>query len=31
MKRVKLGTGNDDNAEDMKKTEYKNKTKEEKV
>jgi len=31
MQRVKLGTENDDNAEDMKKTEYKNKTKEEEV
>jgi len=29
MKRIKLGRENDDNAEHMKKTEYKKKTKEE--
>jgi len=31
MKKVNLGRENDDNAEDMKKMEYKNKTKEEEV
>jgi hypothetical protein len=31
MKKVNLGRENDDNAEDMKKMEYKNKTKEKEV